>query len=77
MVQIITGDFNFDASEENNLTRQLRTLDFEQVIIGPTHDDGRTIDHCYVQKGLKDKFELTIHSPYYSDHDALLINFEI
>ena len=40
MVQIITGDFNFDASEENNLTRQLRTLDFEQVVIGPIHDDG-------------------------------------
>ena len=76
MVQIITGDFNFDASEENNLTRQLKTLEFEQLVIGPTHDDGRTIDHCYVQKGLKDKFELTIHSPYYSDHDALLINFK-
>ena len=62
MVQIITGDFNFDASEETNLTRQLKTLEFEQLVIGPTHDDGRTIDHCYVQKGLKDKFELTDYS---------------
>ena len=73
---IITGDFNFDKEEKNCLTKYLRSKEFEQLVTAPTHDDGRTIDHCYVPQDMKNKFQLVHHSPYFSDHDALCIKFE-
>ena len=74
---LITGDFNFDKSSKNALTRQLEKHDFVQLITTPTHDDGRTIDHCYVQKDFEAEVEIELYSPYYSDHDALCINLKI
>ena len=52
-------------------------MKLENLVTQPTHDKGRIIDHFYVPKDLKDKFKLTIHSPYYSDHDALCVKFEL
>ena len=74
MTTIITGDFNFDKKETNDLTRFLRQRNFTQIVDWPTHQEGRTIDHCYVSQ--KTRVQITRHSPYYSDHDALCIEFE-
>ena len=79
---IIVGDVNFDKGENNELTKHLAFLDFQQLVNVPTHDPtstttARTIDHCYVSKNLVDKVELKIHSPYYSDHDALCIKLKL
>ena len=74
MTTIITGDFNFDKKENNALTIFLREKKFTQVVDWPTHKEGRTIDHCYVSKNTR--VQLTRHSPYYSDHDGLCIEFE-
>ena len=74
MTTIITGDFNFDIKETNVLTRFLKEKKFTQVVDWPTQKEGRTIDHCYVSENTR--VQLTRHSPYYSDHDALCIRFE-
>ena len=71
---IITGDFNFDRSEVNDLTRYVTESKLVQLVNSPTHNGGRTIDHCYVPEDIKDKVKLKQYSPYYSDHDALCIN---
>ena len=47
----------------------------EQLVTAPTHDWGRTLDQCFVSKELKHKIEVTQHSVYFSDHDALCIKY--
>ena len=79
---IIVGDVNFDKEEKNELTKYLAFLEVQQLVDVPTHDPtstttARTIDHCYVSKNLVDKVELKIHSPYYSDHNALCIKLKL
>ena len=74
MTAIVVGDFNFDHKETNEFTRYLEENSFKQVVNWPTHRDGRTIDQCYVSKGTR--VQVTRHSPYYSDHDALVLEFE-
>ena len=74
MRTIITGDFNFDKKEVNAMTVFLKAKMFTQVVTWPTHSQGRTIDHCYVSDNTK--VSLTRHSPYYSDHSALCIEFD-
>ena len=79
---IIVGDVNFDKGEKNELTKYLASKQFQQLVDTPTHDStattsARTIDHCYVSKDIVDKIELRLHSPYYSDHDALCISLNL
>ena len=81
MTVIITGDFNFDKRLDggNEMTTLLSSLDFQQVVTWPTRDSGRTIDHCYIKgkiRGQPPRVQLTRYSPFYSDHDALCIQFE-
>ena len=71
---IVTGDFNFDRRESNALTCFLGAKMLQQIVKWPTHNKGRTIEHIYVSKNAR--VQVTRHSPYYSDHDALLIEFE-
>ena len=76
-LSIVTGDFNFDAREENSVINFLSMKGFKQLITEPTHDKGRVIDNCYVPITIKDEVQLKIHSPYYTDHDAILHEYEI
>ena len=74
---IIMGDFNFDKSEKNPLTKYLATKEMVQLVKNPTHDKGRCLDHCYVPQELMDKVVIKQYSPYYSDHDALCISLNL
>ena len=74
MTTLIVGDFNSDKNETNALSSFLQQKEFTQLVNWPTHRGGRTIDHCYVSK--KSRVQVVRHSPYYSDHDALCIQFE-
>ena len=74
MTTLIVGDFNFDKNENNPLSSFLQQKEFTQLVNWPTNRGGRTIDHCYVSK--KSRVQVVRHSPYYSDHDALCIQFE-
>ena len=71
------GDFNFDKSEKNPLTKYLATKEMVQLVKNPTHDKGRCLDHCYVPHELMDKVVIKQYSPYYSDHDALCISLNL
>ena len=71
---IITGDFNFNKTERNSLSEFLKNKLFSQMVPWPTHNQGRTLDHCYISK--QTKIKLTRYSPYYSDHSALCIEFK-
>ena len=75
-VTIVAGDFNFDKTETNELTKLLNAKGLHQLVAQSTHDKGRAIDPCYVPKDLLYQFQLTYHSPYYTDHDALCINYQ-
>ena len=73
MKAIIIGDFNFNYGEENDLSNHfLNEIGMEQKVTWPTHCQGRTLDHCYTNFMV----DLTRHSPYYSDHSALCIEFQ-
>ena len=74
---LITGDFNlcFVKNPTNSITKELLQMGFTQMVTTATHIRGGHIDHAYWrdQDSLWNEPELEIYSPYYSDHDALLI----
>ena len=74
---LITGDFNvcLKKNPDNELTRKLKEIGFSQSVDRATHVEGGHIDHMYWRDFLKvwTDPQLEIYSPYYSDHDALLI----
>ena len=78
---IITGDFNVCLQREprNLVTTALLDLGFQQHVKSSTHIRGGIIDHAYTRdpnSQLSD-LHLTQYSPYYSDHDALCMSFNI
>ena len=76
---LITGDLNIClANEPNNMiTKILMKNGFLKLIDEATHILGGHIDHAYWKDptGLIKKPEVETYSPYYSDHDAILITF--
>ena len=63
---------NFDKDEENKLTKFFKSMGMVQLITQPTHNLGRTIDHCYVSQGHL-QLDVKVMSPYYSDHSAICL----
>ena len=78
---IITGDFNVCLQREarNLVTTALLDLGFQQHVKSPTHIRGGIIDHAYTRDPSLQlsNIHLTQYSPYYSDHDALCMSFNI
>lgn len=72
----ITGDFNFGPGESNEFDRYLDKHDLVQLVNGPTHREGRTLDHLYVKKSMEEKTSVRICYPYYTDHFSLCIKFK-
>ena len=76
----ISGDFNIclKKAPNNSLTKQLKHLDFDQLIQQPTHIEGGLIDHIYFRDNTKifKTPHILRYSPYYSDHDALCVTME-
>ena len=70
---LIMGDFNICCRTEkrNRVMESLKQNRFSQLVKESTHIKGRSIDHVYV-KGVE-VVDLERHSPYYTDHDALLL----
>ena len=75
---IIMGDFNLCGNEEkrNVVTLFLERLGFSQLMKEATHVQGRVIDHVYVNDKAS-VLEIERFSPYYSDHDGLLVSLDI
>ena len=74
---IITGDFNicYRDSQNHRFIRGMHELRLNQLVQEATHIQGRLIDHVYWIDPLNQwqPPELERYSPYYSDHDALLV----
>ena len=76
-ITIITGDFNICSRIKwnNNISIHLKSLGFQQYQLGATHIKGGHIDHLYIKHdGPRSiKVETDRYSPYYSDHDGILV----
>ena len=74
---LIMGDFNvcLQKNPTNGLTRKLTEIGFSQLVTKATHIEGGHIDHIYWRDFLGEWTDpkLEIYSPYYSDHDGILI----
>ena len=71
---IIVGDFNLCSNTEANdiVIQYILGKGFKSLMMEPTQIMGRSIDHCYIKKNAE-VTEIQRYSPYYSDHDCLLI----
>ena len=76
-ITIITGDFNICSRIKwnNDISIHLKSLGFQQYQLGATHIKGGHIDHLYIKHdGPRSiKVETDRYSPYYSDHDGILV----
>ena len=75
---LITGDFNICMLNhwKNRMTKGLESIGFIQKIRDPTHILGGHIDHVYWkdERSEWEDLEVELYTPYYSDHDALLVS---
>ena len=74
---IVTGDLNicFNKAPKQRFFKGMKELGFQQLVTEPTHVKGGTIDHIYWLDRRCEWEDPNIerYSPYYSDHDALLV----
>ena len=75
---LITGDFNVCTVKQpnNSITGKLLDLGFNQLVQEATHIRGGHIDHVYWRDTVKSAFKepvLERYSPYFSDHDSILV----
>ena len=73
---LILGDFNFNATECNAVTKYFAGKQFVQLVHQPTHIEGRIIDHCYVHYNVKELIDLRTLFCYYTDHARLLLKIK-
>ena len=78
-IQIILGDFNINAFEENK-NKKLKELliNYNQILEEPTHISGSLIDQVFIKKILQDQIDIhaTIKNTHFSDHDAVKITLK-
>ena len=70
---VIAGDFNCTPSDPNSFFKTLEQYDYIEKVKNPTHDGGRIIDHVKVKRMNRRSFQVALHSPYFTDHNALLL----
>ena len=72
--KIIIGDFNYESTKSNILSKFLHSQGLIQIVNRPTHTEGGIIDHCYVNSEWKNQIEIDYIFPYYSDHCGFCIS---
>ena len=70
----LIGDLNFDSPGNNELSKYLKRLKFNQVVGRATHLDGHILDHVYVSEKNASMVHIHHHYVYYSDHDGILVS---
>ena len=75
---VICGDMNLCTKKDpkNRLTVQLEEWGLEQLNKEATHIEGGHIDHMYLTKVAVSGGTLERYTPFYTDHDALLLTVE-
>ena len=80
---ILVGDFNVWVDVEGNLDAKkllkvMNTFGLSQLIHEPTHDDGHTLDHVYVNKY---QLDLNVHVEerlgVRTDHFPIVVNVPV
>lgn len=73
-VDIIIGDFNLKPDQLPNES----FVNFEQIVLEPTHLRGAILDQAYIHKKLKKtfNFNVNIKSIFFSDHEAVRISLQ-
>ena len=73
---IICGDFNMNYQDGNNkISRFFKdTMNFNQLVDQPTHDEGSLLDQVWISEHLNDRVSVKQTSVRYSDHDMLTIS---
>ena len=66
---------NVKKNRENVVTSSLQKKGFHLMIQRPTHVQGGHIDHIYWsdRTGVFEVPEVEFYSPYWTDHDAMLV----
>ena len=77
-VTVIAGDFNIcgKAEKQNFVLKFIAQKGFTPLINEPTQIQGRQIDHVFINTPSLVR-EVERYSPYYSDHDALLLTLRL
>ena len=75
-VHIILGDFNIDYLKPDCEFLRNNLNNYEMIVEKATHVSGSLIDQIYIEKSLKDKYNVKsqVKPVYYSDHDAIIVN---
>ena len=71
----VIGDFNYESSTKNTLSKFLTSQGLTQIVKRPTHVDGGKIDHCYVMNEWKNTVNIEYIFPYFTDHVAICVKF--
>ena len=75
-IDIILGDFNINAFEEEAYSSLLDVMNgYEMVVDFPTHIDGGLLDHIYLHTELLEQFDVQVLRKMvnFSDHDAVKV----
>ena len=75
---IIAGDFNIcgRTEKQNSVLKFIVQSGFTQLNDEPTQIQGRQIDHMFINQPTLVR-GIERYSPYYSDHDALLLTLRL
>ena len=81
-VEVVLGDFNtnyFSEKKSSHLKTSLEgRLGLQQIVNEPTFVSGGTLlDHVYIKPEKFKSVHSTVISVYFSDHDAVKINFQL
>ena len=79
-VDILLGDFNinyFNSKDREPLTLLMESLNYLDIVKGPTFISGSLLDHIYIRHTHQSRIHSTVVSIYYSDHDAIRITIQI
>ena len=74
-IQLILGDFNYNAFKEDSSREKLSEVltDYNQIVDQPTHISGSLIDHVYIKKAFQNQIDMhsIVKNIHFSDHDAV------
>ena len=76
-VDIILGDFNVYALEQNSQVKQVLSA-YMQVVTESTQISGGLLDHIVIHKQMKHEMVVqnVVVTTYFSDHDAVFLTLQ-
>ncbi len=73
---VLCGDFNIPTQCSSKLTNLILQKGLSQMVSLPTHLDGNILDNFYLKTPTLTFLHYFLHSPYFSDHEAVCAVFQ-